>query len=98
MFEGDNNAANKAKKIVKALSSYQSNKAHSRHIHYDEAQQMGLKVTLVEAEQTLQDLLLTVHHCYMHSLMNTTSFKMIENHLGVAFVKHVQMQAVPIMQ
>ena len=48
---------------------------------------MGLKVEKIEDDPELQDLILTVHHCYMHSLMNTNSFKMIENHLGVAFVK-----------
>ena len=98
MFEGDSDAAIKAKKIVKALSSYQTNKAHSRHLHYDEAQRMGLRVSLVESNQEFQDLLLTVHHCYMHSLMNTSAFKMIENHRGAAFVKHAQMQAIPGVQ
>lgn len=53
------------------------------------------KVMFVEDDQILQDLVLTVHHCYMHSLMNTASFKMIENHNGAAFVKQ---QVVPLPQ
>jgi hypothetical protein len=48
---------------------------------------MGLKLERIEADKDLQDLILTVHHCYMHALMNTPSFKMIENHKGIAFVK-----------
>lgn len=48
---------------------------------------MGLAVDMIEADQKLQDLVLTVHHCYMHSLMNTPSYKMIENHTGLALVK-----------
>jgi hypothetical protein len=36
-----------------------------------------------------QDLVLTVHHCYMHFLMNTNAFKIIENHLGVGMSKAV---------
>jgi hypothetical protein len=35
----------------------------------------------------LQDLVLTVHHCYMLTLSNTLALKLIENHLGRATVK-----------
>ena len=37
----------------------------------------------------MQDLVLTVHHCYMNTLMNTTAFKIIENQNGVALVKNI---------
>jgi hypothetical protein len=78
MFEGSKDAAAKSKKIVRKLSDYRGNKTHSRHIHFDELKAMGLKVMLIEDDQRLQDLILTVHHCYMHALMNTPSFKIIE--------------------
>jgi ATP-dependent protease ClpP protease subunit len=89
MFQGDQDANKKAKKIVDSLSDYKGNKTHSRHISIDECKTLGLKIEQLEDEvnQKLQDLVLTVHHCYMHSLMNTASFKMIENHTGIAFVK-----------
>lgn len=87
MFARSKDAKRKAIAVVRRLTDYRGNKAHDRHIHIEECKQMGLRVIEVEEDQTLQDLLLTVHHCYMHSLMNTASFKMIENHLGVAFVK-----------
>jgi len=87
MFARRKDAKHNAKAVVRRLTDYRGNKAHDRHIHIEECKQMGLRVIDVEQDQTLQDLLLTVHHCYMHSLMNTASFKMIENHLGVAFVK-----------
>jgi len=90
MFEKDNNAKIRAKDIVRKLTDYRGNKTHNRHIHFDELHKMGLNVTLIESDPKLQDLVLTVHHCYMHSLMNTTSFKMIENHLGSALVKQLQ--------
>jgi hypothetical protein len=48
---------------------------------------MGLRMERLEQDQELQALFLTVHHCYMHSIMNTPAFKMIENHNGIAFVK-----------
>jgi hypothetical protein len=87
MFLGDPQAAPKAQSIVRKLSASASKKTHSRHIHVDECDAMGLTVERLEADPALQDLVLTVHHCYMHSLMNTPAFKMIENHLGAAMVK-----------
>lgn len=87
MFASRRDAKQKAKTVVRRLTDYRGNKAHDRHIHMEECRQMGLQIVEVESDQTLQDILLTVHHCYMHSLMNTPSYKMIENHLGVAFVK-----------
>lgn len=94
MFEGDPEASKKAKKIVKRLTDYGGNKTHARHIHFDELLDMGLKVSLIEEDQDFQDVVLTVHHCFMHSLMNTAAFKMIENHKGSAFVKQQFMQPV----
>ena len=88
MFEGHSDAHSKAKVIVNKLTDYSKNKTHNRHIHYEECHEMGLTVSRMEEDDNLQDLVLTVHHCYMHALMNTRSYKMIENHLGVALVKN----------
>lgn len=92
MFDGEAQAKPKAKRIVRRLTDYRGNKTHARHIHFDELQAMGLKVSLIEDDQNLQDMVLTVHHCFMHSLMNTPAFKMIENHKGSAFVKQQVIQ------
>jgi hypothetical protein len=89
MFEGEPEARAKAKKIVRRLTDYKQNRTHTRHIHVDECIAMGLKVERIEANNTFQDLLLTVHHCYMHTMMNSPAFKIIENHLGTAFVKRL---------
>jgi ClpP class serine protease len=87
MFSGQSDAKTKAKQIVDKLTDYSGNKTHSRHIHYEECHEMGLEVERLEDDDKLQDLVLTVHHSFMHSLMNTQSYKMIENHLGIALVK-----------
>jgi len=89
MFEGDADAEQKAKSIVEKLTDYTGNKTHERHIPFEECKAMGLKAVKVEDDSKFQDLVLTVHHCCMDTLMNTNSFKLIENHLGVAFVKQV---------
>jgi len=95
MFHGQKDAIKLADKIVKILTDFSGNKSHDRHIHIDECEKMGLKLEILEDDNELQDLVLTVHHCYMNSLMNTPAFKMIENHMGVAFVKQQVQIAVP---
>jgi Serine dehydrogenase proteinase len=87
MFGGEADGKAKAAKVVKALTAYRGNKGHARHLHFEDCQAMGLKVARIEDDPEFQDLLLTVHHCYMHALMNTPAFKIIENHRGIAFVK-----------
>lgn len=87
MFDGDPEAQQKADKIVKMLSDADEHKAHERHISAAKCIEMGLRIRMLEDDNELQDLVLTVHHCFMQAMMNTPSFKMIENHDGVAFVR-----------
>lgn len=76
-------------KIVQRLTDLSQNKSHNKHFHYQDCRDMGLHVKLIEddLDGETQDLILTVHHCYMHALSNTPSFKIIENHLGRAMVR-----------
>ena len=50
---------------------------------------IGLTIEHIEsdADQQFQDLVLTVHHCYMHTFKNTPAIKIIENHAGAALIK-----------
>jgi Serine dehydrogenase proteinase len=70
-------------------------RAHNTHIQYQQCLNVGLEVRRLEEDQKLQDLVLTLHHCYMHSMSNTAAFKLIENHLGRAMVKQQAMQFMP---
>ena len=94
---GRGEAKRKAKSIVKALSDFSKNKTHSRHIHFDELEKLGLDIKPIEHcanlygetdDSKFQDLVLTVHHCYMHTLMNSPAYKIVENHLGAAMIKN----------
>lgn len=87
MFKKQKNAKEKSKRIVKYLSAYKDRKTHGRHVTIDECKIIGINVTDLEDDQTLQDLVLTIHHCYMHALANTPAFKIIENHSGAAMVR-----------
>lgn len=89
MLAGAPDHRKKAAKITSALSNYALNKSHERHFDFDDCKKMGLKVTPIETDPILQDLILTVHHCYMHLMMNTTVFKVIENQNGIGLFKNV---------
>jgi len=87
MFGGEENAAARAAEVVEAFSNYWDNKTHARHIHAEECRKHGLKVTMMEDDPLFQDLVLTVHHCYMQALMNTRILKGFENHQGGALFR-----------
>ena len=79
-------------KIVNHLSDHQKMKAHSRHISLKEAQSIGLKICPLEKDQEIQDLVLTIHHTYMHTLSSTHNIKIVENHKNVGQV----VNAIPV--
>ena len=95
MFEGDSKAKSKAKKIVRFLSDYTRNKSHDRHINISECEAQGLRIVALESNPQLQDLVLTIHHCYMHVTMNGPACKIIENHLGRTLVKNAVPRPIP---
>ncbi len=87
MFSGDFEAEKKAKRIAETLSDHSLFKSHSRHIDRAYAESIGLKVDRLEADDRLQDLVLSVFHATTHTFEGTPAVKIIENHLGKAFIK-----------
>lgn len=81
MFINDN--ATEKKKKIKTIMEYLNNnqytKIHSRHIGIDKAKEIGLNVVELENDDNLQDAVLSIHHCYMHTFQNTNAVKIIEN-------------------
>jgi ClpP class serine protease len=73
--------------IVGRLSDFTGNKSHSRHLHSDACEAMGLIIESLEVDSELQDKILTVHHCFMHTLANSGAIKIIESQSGTAYVK-----------
>ena len=91
MFRGDPNAAQKADRIASALANHANFMSHGRFISRDQAKAMGLVIDDLEADQSLQDAVLSVFHATTHSL-GTAATKIIENHLGKSFIKLQQQQ------
>lgn len=89
MFSGDGDAESKADLIVAELGSHAVTKSHARHISMRKADDIGINVTSLEADQDLQDAVLTVHHACIQTLSATAACKIIENNIGQAFIETV---------
>lgn len=87
MFAGDNNADQKADRIISELGDHALTKSHARHISMKNARRIGLRVTALEDDGILQEAVLTVHHAFIQTLSGTQAFKIIENQNGVAFIQ-----------
>lgn len=82
-----NNDPARTKAILKEFSDHKKNKSHSRHISKEQCRQIGLAVIDMETDNGLQDLILTAHHSFMHTFSNSTATKIVENHLGIAYIE-----------
>lgn len=86
MFGDRKRSAGKARRIAMHLANHSKFKSHTRHIDMDIAMKLGLKVTALEEDQALQDLVLSVFHATT-IIFDRRVIKIIENHLGNAFIK-----------
>jgi len=89
MFAGESGADAKANVIVKELGDHSLTKSHSRHISLKKAQELGIKVKALESDAKLQEAVLTVHHASIQTLASTPAIKIIENHMGAAFIQAI---------
>jgi hypothetical protein len=94
MFAGVQEKKELAAQIAKKLANHAEFKSHSRFINRIQAKEFGLVVDELEKDQTLQDSVLSVFHAVTHTFNGTPCAKIIENHLGKAFIKSVQQQIV----
>ena len=92
MFKGEDSSVAKEKieDIRKELADHAVSLSHERHISAERCKEIGLKIEMLEDSQILQDAVLSVHHCYMHTLSYTPVFKIIENHKGVTLTQSMQ--------
>lgn len=83
-----NDSANLATptEIVRYLADHSATGTHARHISVSKCKEIGLKIVQLEDDKKLQDLVLTVHHAYMHTFSMSPAIKITENHNGVATI------------
>ncbi len=90
MLKGKKDSDAIVTKIIDELTSHAITLSHSRHLSAQKCKDLGLNIEMMEENQKFQDAVLTVHHAFMHTLSATPAFKIIENHLGVAYIQTVQ--------
>ncbi len=88
MFAADEDPEKKADDVTNFLNETNDSKLHARHINIDDAKKCGLKIRALEDDNALQDLILTVHHCFMHTFSSSNAVKITENQNGVALVSN----------
>lgn len=87
MFDGDPDRTTKAEAVALALSDHAKFKSHGRFIDREQAKKLGLVIDDLESDQATQDGALSVFHATTHTFSATPAVKIIENHLGKAFIK-----------
>jgi hypothetical protein len=98
MFAGETDGARKAEEIAEWLSDHREFLSHGRHIPRWKAESKGLRITHLEDDEVAQDYFLSIFHAATHTFNLTNTVKIIENHLGKAFIRSVQRQQVMIPQ
>ena len=90
MFAGDDEADKKAAALAACLADHKRFKSHSRFIGREESRGLGLVIEDLETDKILQDLVLSVYHATAHTFNGTGAQKIIENHMGKAYIKAQQ--------
>lgn len=93
MFHGTDPA--KAQEIAHWLANFAEHKTHGRPIGIELAKSKGLNVTALEADQHLQEAVLSVFHATMVTFQATGCLKVVENHLGKGHYIVVQVAQQP---
>lgn len=84
MFSDDDNIDDVINAIVNKLNA--NNMSHSRHFGLDVCKNIGLKIEKLETDETLNDLVLGIHHSAIITLDRTKICKIIENQNGKLYM------------
>jgi hypothetical protein len=97
LLEGEEDIEKHAQAVADYFGDFENHKSHTLGIMRQEVQDQGLKVLHLEADQALQDAILSVHHATFHTFQGQ-ALKIVENHLHRAFVKMGAPMAIPQLQ
>ncbi len=80
-------AGQRAKDLADWLNEHRTLLTHGRHLSREQLIEHGMAVISLEEPAEFQDAVLSVFHATNHTLASTGTLKIIENHMGVAWVK-----------
>lgn len=87
-----------SEQIANALAEHERLRTHARPLDSVYLGALGMEIDPLEADQILQDKVLTVYHATMHTFSATAATKIIENQNGKAFIKLAQQRVTPARQ
>lgn len=79
-------AKEKATKIATWFNDHKTHRSHGRPLRFDDVKQQGVKVSLLENDNELQDKVLSAWHGIQLSLAQVAVNKIIENNKGQAWI------------
>lgn len=87
MFKDSESKEQKAQVVMGELASHDASKVHDRHYDFVKCKELGLNVTALEDNQELQEVVLSLYHCYLLSIYRLPSaVKFIESQHGESFI------------
>ncbi|OUZ06743.1 serine protease [Aeromicrobium sp. PE09-221] len=96
MFRDHSDKESKADRVISELGDHALTQTHARHISFEKAAGLDLKVTRLESlGQDMQNAVLSVHHACGLTVSSTPAFKIIENQNDVGFISSANMMLTP---
>lgn len=77
-------------KIKDVFINHKHSYSHSRHFSSEDCKKAGLKIKDLEDNQTLQDAVLSLHHCLMILIDKVAITKIVLNQLGRNYIQLLQ--------
>lgn len=75
-------------KVKNVFINHNHSYSHSRHISKEDCRAAGLPITDLEADQDLQDAVLSLHHCYMILIDAISVVKIVMNQDGRTYLQN----------
>lgn len=76
----------KLKEILNLLRDHRESAMHNRNFSHDDLEKIGMRIAMMEADDELQDRILTLHHAFMVTFQKTDAIKMIESSNGSRWI------------
>ncbi len=86
MFVDNGDKDEIVKKIVHKLTDNDETKSHNRQFSATKCKELGLKVSMIEDDPELQDIVLSIHHASILTITSTAAAKIIENNQGKSHI------------
>lgn len=93
MFRNEQDPAQLSKDVAHYFNDASKHKSHGRRIDRDEARSIQVKVDDLEADQNLQEAVLTAYHLMTIAIENSMSVKILSSDIGHRWIKNYVNQA-----